>query len=265
MLGNAVLCKICSEPSLPWAVARVLAKHDVQYFQCPHCGFTQTETPYWVEQAYADAINESDLGLVGRNITLSRIVRSMIFAFFDRDAKFLDYGGGYGLLVRIMRDAGFDFYRSDKFCANLFARQFEAEAEGKQQYELVTAFEVFEHMVNPLEEIEQILAFSRNVLFTTLLMPPHKPNPDEWWYYGLDNGQHVALYTPQALAWIADRLDLNLYTNGISLHLFTERRLPAWQFRLLALSQVARLVGFFSKRTSLLASDYFRMTGKRLE
>lgn len=104
MLSNAVLCRICSQPALPWAVARVLGKHDVQYFRCGNCGFTQTETPYWLEEAYVDAINNSDIGLVSRNLVASKISIAVINAFFNPSAKFLDYGGGYGLFVRLMRD-----------------------------------------------------------------------------------------------------------------------------------------------------------------
>ena len=35
--------------------------------KCPKCGYVQTETPYWLEQAYVHAINRSDTGLLRRN------------------------------------------------------------------------------------------------------------------------------------------------------------------------------------------------------
>jgi len=258
-----MLCKICSCATDRFAMARLLEKYPVQYFQCPQCGFTQTETPYWLNEVYAEAINDSDIGLVQRNIRLSKISKVVICSFFHPNARFIDYGGGYGLFVRLMRDAGLDFYRFDKFCPNLFAKEFEAEGFG--QYELATAFEVFEHFVNPLEDAEGILRFSNNILFSTQLMPPHNPKPDAWWYYGLDHGQHVALYTRKSLALIAQRFGLNLYSDGRQLHLFTEKRLPPIAFQIVARSKAALLLEVFFRRASLIPTDYRQVTGRDLE
>jgi hypothetical protein len=44
---------------------------------------------------------------------------------FDANNRFIDYGGGYGLFVRLMRDAGFDYYWFDKFCDNVLSKGFE--------------------------------------------------------------------------------------------------------------------------------------------
>jgi hypothetical protein len=41
----------------------VLRKYDVQYFQCGGCGFLQTETPYWLDEAYSSAIVTADTGI----------------------------------------------------------------------------------------------------------------------------------------------------------------------------------------------------------
>ena len=257
-----MICKICSQPAAPFANARILHKYEVQYFQCSHCGFTQTEAPYWLEEAYSEAITLSDIGLVGRNIELAKISAVVLPAFFNPTARFLDYGGGYGLFVRLMRDAGFDFYLWDKFVPNLFAKHFEADLT--RLYEAVTAFEVFEHLVNPLKEVERILSFSKNILFTTLLIPPHNPKPDEWWYYGTEHGQHVALYTGRALALMAQKFHVHLYSNGTNLHLLTGRAIFPPTFRWLTRPKLVQLFGRLWKRDSLLADDYFKVTGKRL-
>src|ERR1051325_4405659 len=157
-----MICKICSQSATLFATAQVLEKYNVQYFQCCHCGFIQTESPYWLNEAYSEPITNSDIGLVERNILLSKISKALILAFYNPNARFVDYGGGYGLFVRLMRDSGLDFYRFDKLCTNLFAKGLEATVESQHAYELVTAFEVFEHLVQPLNEFEQMLRFSRN-------------------------------------------------------------------------------------------------------
>lgn len=174
------LCKICNCILLPFGSAPLIEKYDVLYFQCSNCGFVQTEHPYWLEEVYTDAINDSDIGLVGRNLTQLQITRALLTLFFQCDGSFVDYGGGYGLFVRLMRDKGFDFYRYDTFCENLFAKSFDTVFPSNPSYELVTAFEVFEHLVDPLSEIEKMLQFSPNIFFSTGLLPPTNPKPGEW-------------------------------------------------------------------------------------
>ncbi|MGD1699641.1 methyltransferase domain-containing protein [Dapis sp. BLCC M229] len=76
----------------------------------------------------------------------------IIDQLFNPEGKFLDFGGGYGLFTRLMRDIKYKFYWQDKYCKNLFAQNLKAIPE--QKYELVTAFEVLEYLVNPITEIK---------------------------------------------------------------------------------------------------------------
>ena len=262
---ETVNCGICSHVSSYFASALLRNKHEIRYYQCENCGFTQTEAPFWLEDSYSNAISSSDLGMVRRNLILSKKSRALIWAFFDSDARFLDYWGGYGLFVRLMRDYGFDFHLFEEQCDNLFAEGFNARVDGKVSYELVTAFEVFEHFVHPIDEIEKILSFSTSVLLTTRLIPTHNPKPDEWWYYGLDHGQHVSFYTSRSLSIIADRFGLNLVSDGSSLHLLSTKRIPPKLFGLVARPSVAAAAGFLVRRRSLLPQDYFGITGIALD
>ncbi|MDY7022325.1 MAG: methyltransferase domain-containing protein, partial [Cyanobacteriota bacterium] len=218
-----MFCHICGNRSSQFSQATILNHYNVNYFQCSVCGFVQTEDPFWLEEAYSSPIAASDVGLVSRNLKLSQVTEKLILSSFNSQGKFLDYGCGYGLLVRLMRDLGLDFYGYDKYCQNLFFQGFEGSQS--QPYELVTAFEVFEHFTNPIQEIEELLKFSQNLLFSTELLPAHNPKPNEWWYYALHEGQHIALYTRKSLAEIAKRFNLNLYSDGQHLHLLTEKKI----------------------------------------
>lgn len=258
-----MICRICSRETAAFRRARIMGRHEVQYFHCPGCGFIQTEEPYWLAEAYADPINASDVGLVARNLATARATRAVINLLFRRDGPFVDYGGGYGLFVRLLRDAGYDFYRYDPHCANLFAKGLDA-APGEGRYELLTAFEVFEHLARPVEGVEEMLRFADSVLFTTTLVPAHLPAPEEWWYYSLDHGQHVSLYSPRSLAALAGRLGLRLYSDGASAHMLTRRRLPAPLFRLAVGRYGSRLLSPLRRRPSLIPGDYARVTGRRL-
>ncbi len=255
-----MLCKICQSNTSNFARAIVLHQYEVDYFQCSHCGFVQTEAPYWLDAAYSKAIAHSDVGLVFRNNLFSAISSNLIFNCFNHHAMFLDYGGGYGLFVRLMRDLGYDFYWHDKYCQNLFSQGFEADLDHHSHYELVTAFEVFEHFVNPIEDIRTILQFSKNLLFSTTLLPPDNPKPEEWSYYSLHEGQHIGIYTPQALQILATRFGLNLYSNGSTLHLLTEKTIDPEKFTQLVQAQRAD-----QRKPSLLEPDYYKVMNALLQ
>lgn len=249
-------CRVCDTPTTLHARARLLGRHDIRYECCPACGFIQTERPYWLDEAYADAIAASDTGLLRRNFILAAVTQSIIRSYFNPRARFVDYGGGYGALVRLMRDAGYDFWRYDPLCANLFARGFDAAPSARPEAELVTAFEVFEHLVNPREELLKMLSFSRNILFTTLLQPTPAPQPGDWWYYCLDTGQHVALYTRSALEALGRTHGLNLVTDGKQLHLFTDQTIAPWWFKVISRFRVAQLRRPFAAGSSRIARDH---------
>ena len=74
-------CHVCGERSDSFGVHVVLAKYNVRYYRCPFCGFIQTETPFWMEEAYASAITSSDIGYVDRNVTTARLTQAVINSF----------------------------------------------------------------------------------------------------------------------------------------------------------------------------------------
>ena len=56
MTADVHACPICGDPMRPAFTATVLGRHEVAYAMCPGCGLLQTETPTWLEEAYATAI-----------------------------------------------------------------------------------------------------------------------------------------------------------------------------------------------------------------
>jgi len=263
---NERQCCICLGTMAPFAEAKVLHRYTVSYFRCESCGFVQTEPPYWLDEAYGEAIARSDVGLVSRNQRLAIHTRALIAAFFDPAGRFLDYAGGYGLFTRMMRDAGLDFYHWDSYCPNLFAQQFKGDpTKARGCYELVTAFEVLEHLLDPVQEVERLLQMTDSLLFTTLLLPSHVPKPGTWWFYGLEHGQHVSIYSSVTLARMADRLGVSLLSDGAWLHLFTRKKLSRPLFGLVSRYKVALLVAATGRRKSLIPADYESVTGSKLE
>ena len=127
------------------------------------------------------------------------------------------------MFTRLMRDTVFDFYWYNSYCENLLSREFEYIMNSKEKAEVLTAFEVFEHLENPLSEIEKMLTYSSNIFFSTELLPFPVPDPENFWYYGFDHGQHISFYAPDTLSFIARKFGLKYYNLG-NLHLFSAQK-----------------------------------------
>jgi hypothetical protein len=257
-------CKICRSATEVAFTAKVLSKYDTTYFRCVSCGFMQTDDPHWLAEAYTSAVLDIDLGPINRAIVGSRQIEGLILASFDRNASFVDYGGGHGVLVRLMRDRGFDFYWHDRYCENLFAKHFVAKAG--QRFELLTAFEVFEHLADPLAEIDSMLGYSGNLLFSTLLLQRSVQTAADWWYLAPEYGQHVAFYTVAALRVIAQRFGLHLSTDGTGLHLLSRKLISNRLFRFLVRDTHAshltrRFLRHGMRKQSLLLDDFRAVSG----
>lgn len=221
-----IKCKICRAVASERFRKCLLFKYDIAYYQCAACSFLFTEDPYWLNEAYQeDLTGIRDIGMVQRNLLVSETTARLILAHFNPAGKFIDYGAGTGLLVRLMRDKGFDFYYDDPFARNIFARCFEAKPDSSNpgQYELLTAFEVFEHSPDPMDDVRRMLTYSDSILFSTQLQPRRPEDLENWYYISPDTGTHVAFYTANALKEVACQLNLRFYSNGDSVHVLTRR------------------------------------------
>lgn len=254
-------CKICNSDSIVQFKTTVLRKYEVAYFKCKYCNLIQTEKPYWLHEAYEQAITDLDIGYVTRNISLAEIVSTFIRISLNRKDCFIDYGGGYGLLVRLLRDKGYNFYRQDLYCTNIFALNHDVtDLKKTMEFELLTAFEVFEHLEEPLEEIEKMFNYSETILFSTALQP-YKPivKPEDWWYVAPETGQHISLYHAKSLEHISKVFNCNLYSDGDGLHLLTKRKFRVNPVKTISYSFTIlnRLFSrHFNNKRSLLNTDF---------
>jgi len=213
-----------------------MEKHTISYFDCPNCGYVQTESPFWLKEAYESPINNSDTGLLTRNYQNSLLVYYLLILIFRRKFKkirHLDYAGGYGVLVGLLREFKIKSHWHDKYCNNLFAKDFEWDQAGNG-VDIVSAFEVFEHFENPRDEIITLLSYSSNIVFTTHIISDIIPEVCDWWYYGEAHGQHIGFYRRKTLEYVAKKYDLKLLTDGVSIHLFTREGVSSGAFKILS-------------------------------
>lgn len=253
-----VPCKICDQPTRKLFTHTVLNRHDVTYFQCPACAFTQTETPYWLAEAYSESMNLGDTGQAWRNQNAVRFLIPLLYFFFDTRKPCLDFAGGYGLLTRLMRDVGLDYYWDDQYTQNLFARGFERRLDASR-FELVSAFEVFEHFDKPKENILRILENTDSVAFTTEFVSLPAPKQD-WWYYGFDHGQHIAFHSLGSMQHLCRTYGLRFYTRR-GFHLLTRRPINPVAYRLVIDFAYRGLLGWTQRSfRSKMISDHHLMT-----
>ena len=58
-------CNICNTDMSFIFNKNILNKYNVRYFYCPKCGYLTTEEPFWLKEAYSNAIAITDIGLRG--------------------------------------------------------------------------------------------------------------------------------------------------------------------------------------------------------
>lgn len=247
-------CKLCESATEHFGELKILGSFDARYRRCTVCGFVCVEEATWLERAYSCAIAAADTGIVARNLKLADMTGLLIGLAFPRARRFLDFGGGAGLLVRMMRDRGFDFRLQDKYCANIFAGGFDARPD--ERFDMVTCMEVAEHMVDPLPAFRELGALvegaaEQAIVVTTELLPKAANRPGQWWYYAPETGQHISFYTEAALHAIAERLRMRVASNGSNFHVFST--VPVSKRLLKMIS---------SRRGRVLASVLVRLAGR---
>jgi hypothetical protein len=243
-MTNYEKCPISGAQMQPVFSETVLGKYPVTYYYCKESGILKTETPYWLNEAYQDAIADTDVGVVMRNIAASKFLERILHHLFGRKGQFLDVSGGYGLLTRLMRDKGFDCYTTDKYCENLFAKAFEPTIGFRA--DALFAFEVLEHLENPHEFLKEIFdKYScKTLIFSTLTFSDHIP-PKDWYYYSFETGQHITFYQPRTLALLAEAFGSKYYMIGPDIHIITDLHLSTTSRLLLFNKYLRKLYSFY--------------------
>lgn len=217
------ICPIDNHPMKYVFTSKVLSKYDVSYFQCSHCQLLQTEKTYWLEEAYGSAYSITDTGVLARCLHNRRRLEPILELLFKCNGLFVDVGGGSGVLARLMRDIGIDFYTSDKYSENIFARSFDAPSPCTAS--ALTAFEILEHLEDPREFLADIFElYSCDTLIFSTTTFSQVP-PLSWPYYDFPNGQHISFYHKSSLEQLAESVGcyyLHLFSD---IHLISNLRL----------------------------------------
>ncbi len=246
-------CLVCDAATTHVGMQPVLGRYSAEYRRCQRCGYLFIVEPHWLDEAYATAIAALDTGIVTRNLWLADATTALLGTTWRGVRRSVDYGGGTGLLVRLMRDRGHDFRWHDAYSPNLLAIGFEADLS--QPCDLATAFELVEHLPDPMAVFAKLGALAPTLLLSTELLPDPMPALDRWWYFAPEAGQHIGFFTRRSLDVVAERLGRRLSTNDRNLHVIAPEQVSAALLRTLRKPRGAALLAPLGRRRSLAHAD----------
>jgi hypothetical protein len=222
-------CRLCHGTTHVHFTGQVLNKYHCRYLLCEACGSLQAQEPYWLEEAYSsNSIAHSDTGVFLRGINnLSLIYVASLILRMPKRSRVLDFGGGTGLLCRMLRDIGFDARLSDQYARNEIARGFDDRGE---QPDIMCSFEVAEHFPDPRAGMAAILG--RNAAVCIVGTEIYRGQGKDWWYVSPLSGQHVFFYSNAGMQILADQYGY-VYERVGSMHFFLKIPLTRWQSSLL--------------------------------
>src|SRR5579871_2915212 len=194
-----VSCRLCGGQARFVFEKTLLGKHCVSFFVCADCGSMQTEEPYWLSEAYSDATLSIDPGAAQRVLDCVALTHSVMQLYSCRTS--LDYGGGSGLLCRLLRDIGHDAYWYDGYTAPGYATGFESSPH--KYHDIVTSFEVVEHFSSPKADWDSLFAARPKVLLIMTWL--YEGQNADWWYIAPEEGQHIFFYSREAIELIGQR------------------------------------------------------------
>ena len=192
----------------------------IQYHRCTACQFTFTGSlDDWSPQDFKDHIYNADYVLADPVFVDVRPTRNsqMVAGLWNRalqDTVVLDFGGGNGAFARGLQSMGHRCHTLDAFHG-------QDTPDLQTSYDLVTCFEVIEHV--PHGDLDtwfaSLLSYvspSGTVLLSTELLDENMDLSN--WYIAPRNG-HISLHTAASLGALAKRHGLSLSSINHEMHL----------------------------------------------
>lgn len=239
----ACACKICGSAAPLYGVVDFnksceevrgvhlpLAGIPVYYRRCANCKFLFTDSfDDWTTGQFKAHIYNDDYKLVDPDYAEARPLANastivQLWGAIKKETRVLDYGGGNDRLCAVLREAGFAAAET----YDPMVPEHAARPSGK--FDLVTSFETFEHVPDPLTAVRSIVELAAEpglIFFRTLLQPADFDQQRlNWWYVAPRNG-HISLFSRQSLALAWEQHGYKFASASEDIH-FAFRTLPEY-------------------------------------
>jgi SAM-dependent methyltransferase len=221
-------CKICGSPAHFTFSRGWTGQEDIfPYFQCENfnCQFLYTNyldkmtneeiSNIYSISAWEDGMNRKQSG----QLTLEKV--NLAKVILPNAKRVLDVGSGRGWGVAALREAGFDAYGYDVSSPDICHEYITCARESVSgKYDIITALEVLEHLIDPIEACQWIATLLNEegvFIFSTYPFNP-KRHDENWWY--LDHLGHVSLHTKKSLRLLADATGFRVVADIIATHVW---------------------------------------------
>ncbi len=209
----------------------------VYYAICEGCSFVfAPEFANWTQEEFTDKIYnhkyiDVDPDYLNKRSNSNLILLNSLFGDKKNNIRHLDYGGGNGELSRLLAINHWISKNYDPFSTA------QIKINDLGAFNFITAFEVFEHVPNPsdiMENLKILIEDDGLILFSTLVNDGNiKINERlNWWYASPRNG-HVSLHSYKSLKILGENYDFNFGSLGIGVHVYY-KNFPKWANSLLA-------------------------------
>ncbi len=248
-MSELINCPVCNSLCFPLDVVDfnksceesrgyfiTLAEIPVYYFLCHTCQFCFAPMfAKWGKSDFEEKIYNKDYILVDPDYIEVRPrsnAASLIKMFSNgfEDIRHLDYGGGNGLMSQILCESGWQSTSYDPFNGE------PDEPSRLGKFDLITAYEIFEHVADVQGLAENLSALSTSngiILFSTLISDGNiSPRRRITWWYASPRNGHISLFSKKSLAKLATQQGFRFGSFSNGFHAFW-RTVPPWASHLI--------------------------------
>jgi SAM-dependent methyltransferase len=234
-------CKVCGGNSVPYGMADFNKSCEdrtspllpprgveVRYHRCARCRLLFTAAldnwskDDYLAHIYNDDYIEVDPDYIEKRPLHNKLLMANLLGE-EKGLRVLDYGGGNGRLAQELASAGYRASSWDPMDRG-------AVMPAQHAFDVISAFEVFEHTPEPLQTFAQILSFLNTdgiLLFSTLTLDDLPPGGMQHFYIAPRNG-HITLHSSQSLDIMAQQQGYRVHHFDPLIHLVFKYDLPAW-------------------------------------
>lgn len=197
-------CSLCNSEITDYR----MDNHGKKYLLCSNCDLIQLDKELYLsekEEKNRYLLHENSKENKGYLKYLNKIVEGSIIPFIKPGKRLLDFGcGPEKTMAGILEEKRYNISTYDPY--------FDNNTEWtSNNYDAITAIEVFEHLKEPFSEINRItkcLEPGSFLIIRTMLHNNSWDNFNKWWYK--EDSTHISFFSYKTINFICKKWDYNL-------------------------------------------------------